>query len=543
MWCAGASAWSAAIAARTAAACRAPRAMVEGRGARDTRLAMVWPRAQEDRARDAPPSGGGAESSAVRVVRPAEPASPVRRAAARGDGDGARHRGEPNRLLSEMAPHLLTPSMVNALTKVSLQGGQLSGARDPYPLQRATLLLAPRFSMEHPARSLARISHSLLQFSGLGKGARGGAPARAPVTSMDLGVLEESQRILEGAAADLEHALDTSLLDEGGRDEVPVSLLRGFEATVPHAHANKTRRRKVRAIASGHDDDARRPRHERRRRLAAPEKKLLSLEELEQQQREINDELRNVEVRRSLYHAEMVHVEAKMAALEATKASLQQKLLDVREEELELEDERTCATHSPRHRTRRAARAAAPAPRDARRARLGCAHSAPCAARRRGDGAPHAQDDEPAAQAARVPPERARRAAARRGVHDARAPQRAHRGARLFRAVRHARLGGGRGAHARVGSVDGRGGRAPAQAHGRGQVSAGGRRAVCERVVGPCAAPVGPAARRRVRGGAACACRGRRGGRGRGRGGGACTRRPVCAHARGAQQGRHGALL
>ncbi|KAI3623431.1 MDV1 [Malassezia furfur] len=240
-----------------------------------------------------------------------------------------------------MAPHLLTPSMVNALTKVSLQGGQLSGARDPYPLQRATLLLAPRFSMEHPARSLARISHSLLQFSGLGKGARGGAPARAPVTSMDLGVLEESQRILEGAAADLEHALDTSLLDEGGRDEVPVSLLRGFEATVPHAHANKTRRRKVRAIASGHDDDARRPRHERRRRLAAPEKKLLSLEELEQQQREINDELRNVEVRRSLYHAEMVHVEAKMAALEATKASLQQKLLDVREEELELEDERT----------------------------------------------------------------------------------------------------------------------------------------------------------------------------------------------------------
>ena len=126
-----------------------------------------------------------------------------------------------SRLLSEVAPHLLTPSMINALAKVSLQAGQVSATRDPYPLQRATLLLAPRFSLENPARSLARISTSLLQFSGWGK-TRPSARTQ-PVTSMDIGVLEESQRILAHASEDLDGSFDTGALDEVS-DDVPVSL-------------------------------------------------------------------------------------------------------------------------------------------------------------------------------------------------------------------------------------------------------------------------------------------------------------------------------
>ncbi|WFD22857.1 [histone H3]-dimethyl-L-lysine(36) demethylase [Malassezia equina] len=227
-----------------------------------------------------------------------------------------------------MAPHLMTPAMVNALARVSLQAGQLATARDPFPLQRATLLLAPRFSMENPARSLARISHSIWQFAGLGKGGRIGAGReRVPVTSMDIGVLEESQRILESAGEDLDLSLDTDVLDNAviGDEAVPVSLLRGYEATVPQASAGKARRRQVRATQSA-----------RRRRK---EQHLLSLEELEAQDREVQEEMRNLEIRRALYHSEMVHVDAKIAALEATKAHLQQHLLQVREEELELEDE------------------------------------------------------------------------------------------------------------------------------------------------------------------------------------------------------------
>lgn len=263
----------------------------------------------------------------------------------RADAESSRHAHEPHRLLSEMAPQLMTPAMVNALTKVSMQSGQLSNARDPYPLKRSTLLLAPQFSMENPARSLARISNSLLQFSGLGRGARSGMP-RQPMTSMDVGVLEESQRILEGAAADLETALDTTLLDDEEDAQVPVSLLRGYQATVPQAQANKVRRRTVRAIASGKDVDKSKPRRERMARIPSSEKRLLSLEELEQQDAEIHEELRNVAIRRNLYNAEIVSVNAKIAALEATKQTLQQKLVDVREEELELDDERAYSFES-----------------------------------------------------------------------------------------------------------------------------------------------------------------------------------------------------
>ena len=243
---------------------------------------------------------------------------------------GASFDPEPGRLLSDMAPQLMTPAMMNAIARVSLQTNSMTTARDPFPLQRSILLLAPRFSMENPARSLARITHSIWQFSGIGKSSesKGRKRERTPITSMDVGVLEESQRILANADIDLDASLDTSILDENASDVdgVPVSLFRGYEATVPHVSSGKARRRQIQAS-------------EATRRRKQPQN-LLSLHELEAQDDEMLSERRNLEIRRALYHAEIVNIDAKIAALEATKASLQQKLLNVREEELELDDER-----------------------------------------------------------------------------------------------------------------------------------------------------------------------------------------------------------
>lgn len=285
---------------------------------------------------------------------PTPPVSPVKRGGGRSRSGtrfseaDARRQGtaETSRLLSEMAPQIMTPAMVQALTKASLPSGHWTPSRDPFTLKRSKLLLAPKFSMDHPARSLARISNSLLAFSGLSKESRAGAQAQ-PATSMDVGVLEESQRILEGAATELDAALDTALLDAAEAEALvmeegmPVSLLRGFQATVPQAQANKTRRRMVRAIVSAQAANSTVPRRERISQMAHAEKKLLSLEELEQQNIEIQDEVRNIQIRRNLCKAEIMQVDARLATLEATRASLQQKLLDVREEELELDDECT----------------------------------------------------------------------------------------------------------------------------------------------------------------------------------------------------------
>ncbi|WFD30013.1 [histone H3]-dimethyl-L-lysine(36) demethylase [Malassezia sp. CBS 17886] len=264
-----------------------------------------------------------------------------RQAGGAGDEPGAaahlmasptRHlRQETNRLLSGMAPNLMTPTMVSALSKVSLESA-LAAARDPFPMQRTSLVIAPRFSLDSPARSLARLSNSLLQFSGLAQPhANGGRVATQPATSMDVGVLEESQRILSSAVDDLDVSLNTGALDERGESAgaQPVSLLRGFEATAPTALTAHVRHRRERAAAAS---------SARPRALSAP-RRLLSLEELERQHTEIREEQQHLAVRTTLYNSELVAVDAKIAALEATKGTLQQKLVQVREQELELADE------------------------------------------------------------------------------------------------------------------------------------------------------------------------------------------------------------
>ncbi|PWN50959.1 WD40 repeat-like protein [Violaceomyces palustris] len=307
-------------------------------------------------------------------------ATPYANSLSRSDRDGT--QTEPNRLLSDVAPHLMTSRMISAVansnTALGLPPGASPGQR------RARLFLTPGFSITNPARSLVRFGGSLVQ-SGIGRGASG-------LTSHDLYVLEESDRILATAAQDLDlDRFGTPDAASNGRQAIEaskrgaidsnVSLLRGFQATIPTAFEGRQRRRKVRAIASGYDevapgqsprrmglkamgDKARglmveenespsssfssREQRKARRVQASREGKGkgnghhypgLDIEELEKQISEIGREREDISVRRSLIDSEISAVEAKIKTLEKVKSGLKERLMGLSEEELELRDE------------------------------------------------------------------------------------------------------------------------------------------------------------------------------------------------------------
>ncbi|EPQ30176.1 uncharacterized protein PFL1_02292 [Pseudozyma flocculosa PF-1] len=289
-------------------------------------------------------------------------------------------QAEPHRLLSDVAPQLMTNRMMSAVVNSNTALGIA-----PQSQRRARLFLTPQFSLTSPARSLVRFGGSLVQ-SGIGRGPGSG------LTSHELYVLEESDRILSSAAQDL--SLDSDAIgsgnrasiegSKGGRTDASVSLLRGFQATVPSALEGRSRRRKVRAIASGLEGDeagggtpkrlglkamgdrarglmvegddspeavsafsAREQRHARRSQAAktlakGKEGSKLSgidVAELERQMEEITREKDDIGVKRSLIDSEIAAVDAKIQTLERIKSGLKDKLLGLREEELELNDE------------------------------------------------------------------------------------------------------------------------------------------------------------------------------------------------------------
>lgn len=284
--------------------------------------------------------------------------------------------GETGRLLSDVAPQLMTTRMMAAVANSNVALGLTSDGQ-----RRARLFLTPGFSITSPARSLVRLGGSLVQ-SGIGRGPTNGT------TSQELFVLEESDRILATAAQDLDlkSNTDTSKSTRGilegtkKRSDPSVSLLRGFQATVPSSAEGRSRRRKVRAIASGFEDgpqgptklglkamgdkarglmvegvetepvsafQAREQRHARRNqatRIMSRGKDgmrpaTIQLEELDRQLHEIEKEQDDIGVKRSLIAAEVATVDAKIQVLERIKAGLNDKLLGLREEELELNDE------------------------------------------------------------------------------------------------------------------------------------------------------------------------------------------------------------
>ncbi len=311
----------------------------------------------------------GAINSTKAYLQPFAPGSPYL------GSNGTVGGNEAGRLLSDVAPQLMTTRMMAAVTNSNTALGLT-----PDGQRRARLLLTPGFSITSPARSLVRIGGSLIQ-SGIGRGPMTG------LTSHELFVLEESDRILATAAQDLD--LNSNDPKSGPRaaieaakskSEPSVSLLRGFQATIPSSTEGRQRRRKVRAIASGFEDgpegptklglkqmgdkarglmvegvetepvsafQAREQRHHRRNQASrvlsrgkdGSRTPVIQVEELERQLREIEREQDDVGVRRSLIDAEVAAVDAKIQVLEKIKAGLHKKVLGLREEELELNDE------------------------------------------------------------------------------------------------------------------------------------------------------------------------------------------------------------
>ncbi|EIW86359.1 WD40 repeat-like protein [Coniophora puteana RWD-64-598 SS2] len=153
-----------------------------------------------------------------------------------------------------------------------------------------------------------------------------------------------------------------------------VSLLRGFNATIPSAEKNRTRRKQMRNVDTPHlglrrlgmhargllegeeedherqsivseDDvvvvgsDHGRRRGKRRGRERLNSGKTLSVGELTRQSEEILLDKENLHVRRSLLHSDIDEVSGKIQALEAIRQKLEQDLLRLQEDELELDDE------------------------------------------------------------------------------------------------------------------------------------------------------------------------------------------------------------
>lgn len=277
-------------------------------------------------------------------------------------------QAESTRLLADLAPHIMKPRMLAAASNASstvtsaVSANALVGFL-PIPLS----LKGQGFSLTQPARNLVRI---------------GNAIRHGPVTSNDLLALESSHQILADAAlsmssghADEEEqmvrrAITAAASEAGSTNAAEVSLLRGFQATIPSATQGRDRRRKERArdgpkmglktmgdrarglLTEGDDsiDDITAPssnafvdrerRKEQRSQMRAKHKDIpLSEMDLYRQEREVKREKEDIDVRRRLLHREIGAVELKMAALQQVKDGLTRDLLNLQEEELELDDE------------------------------------------------------------------------------------------------------------------------------------------------------------------------------------------------------------
>lgn len=264
---------------------------------------------------------------------------------------------EHHRLLAEMAPHIMRPRILSAAVaagnnvSANVSNSALIGF---LPLTRTGL---GGYSLAQPARSLVRLGNTIRQ---------------GPVTSNDIKALESSYQILANIAAGNP---EEDIAEPKGVAK-DVSLLRGFQATLPSRLDARNQRRKQRGRNSEHlgltkmfsesqgllghgeggvgdisidDVDLSGPHagpqgKEKRkaRRTAASKSKdeaPLSLEELQAQTQEIAVEKEDINVRRMLVNSEIAEVEARIAALELVKQGLTRSLTSLREDELELNDE------------------------------------------------------------------------------------------------------------------------------------------------------------------------------------------------------------
>ncbi|KAI0935858.1 hypothetical protein AcV5_004161 [Taiwanofungus camphoratus] len=240
------------------------------------------------------------------------------------------------KILTDLAPVIMTPRMVNAATVSGRSRGSVGSASGSRQLDFATLGRAPlRFSL-------------------------GGRR----VTSRDLQIVEATDELLgedvpepEGIAQD-------------------VSLLRGFNATIPSAEKSRIRRRQTRNVEAprlglkklgmsarglltdeeehegesvASEDDVvvvtstetrgRKGKAKRRGRQSLSAGKTFGRDELMRQTHEIERDKENLHVRRTLINNEIAEISNKIDALDAMRAKLEQDLLRLQEDELELHDE------------------------------------------------------------------------------------------------------------------------------------------------------------------------------------------------------------
>ncbi|MCO5565586.1 hypothetical protein L7F22_019260 [Adiantum nelumboides] len=254
---------------------------------------------------------------------------------------------EHNRLLADVAPHIMRPRILSAAVAAgntvtnNVSNSALIGF---LPLTRTGL---GGYSINQPARSLVRLTNTIRQ---------------GPVTSTDLKALESSYQILSSVNSE---NLEEEIQEPKGLAK-DVSLLRGFQATLPSRLDGKARRRKQRNRegeslglkkmadearglltngANADEEDAlggpsTRDKRKARRSAASKAKEVpLTLEELQAQKDDINQEQEDLVVRRMLINSEVNEVAQRIAALDAIKQNLQKSLVALKEEELELNDE------------------------------------------------------------------------------------------------------------------------------------------------------------------------------------------------------------
>jgi division protein 1 len=242
---------------------------------------------------------------------------------------------ESSRILSDLAPVIMTPRMMNAAATVSSRSRSSLGASAP--------------------------GGSRLDFATLGR-----APMRLTlgtrrITSRDLQIVEATDELLDAEIPEAEGVASD------------VSLLRGFNATVPSSEKNRTRRKQMRnvetpriglkklgmsargmmmedeeerSIASEEDvvvvsrlDERGKRKGKRRGRESLSAAKTLGKDELRRQTQEILLDKENLHVRRSLIHSEIAEINNKIKTLDSIREGLEQDLLKLHEDELELDDE------------------------------------------------------------------------------------------------------------------------------------------------------------------------------------------------------------
>ncbi|THH06660.1 hypothetical protein EW145_g3937 [Phellinidium pouzarii] len=240
-----------------------------------------------------------------------------------------RRKGDSAKLLSDLAPVLMTPKMISAAASSSSNANGSLG-----------------------------MSNGRMDFATLGRAPMRFGLGTRRITSTDLQIAEANEELLsadvpepEGVASD-------------------VSLLRGFNATIPSSERGKSRRRQTRNVdtprmglkklgmnargllaedegehESGSDDDVvvvkarANGRRGRRTRESLGASIALGKDELRRQQKEILLDKENVHVRRTLMLNEIAEITHKIDALDAIRARLDADLLKLKEDELELDDE------------------------------------------------------------------------------------------------------------------------------------------------------------------------------------------------------------